>query len=673
MNNLFRILFAALLLLGFSFAVDVNSCRTITDSGTYNLIADISSSSGDCLVIDADYAFVFCDYYHISAPIDSYAVYIRPGRHHVSVNNCILENSLSGINAGYGAHDVAIIGNNAQNNRLFGFEIGQLSNSTISGNLADGNSFGFYGGGSDNTFERNIAHQNHNDGFFLGSSVGNTFRYNRAEGNLQSGFTIAYDSTNNYLLANNATGNGIGFWLRGIMGRSPSGNVITASLSSGNSYGFSATDAATSNKIMGNTITDNGVAGVFLSNSVHTSVIGNTIRNNGNEFPGHPAVSVINSSDYIVSDNYITDSVRAVDIIMSPGGSFDNNDIIGSTFALLLQDSPGSEIVSNILQDAGVVVLSGDSSGVSVSFLTMREGSNEMIVHIPSYTGNYELEMAPSPGAAPANFSFMRGYLDVYDVSGAGTMLLGLGYADSDLGTANESQVRAMAFGAEWTQPAQALEAGSNVVSVENPATATYALFMGPTPPTPPIPPVTPPSGGSSGGSSGGTTHGGGGSGAPHVGIPYVPSGSGGTTVTEVEPSCTSDSDCASSAECSGGICTALEAGSSCGSFVDHEWVDYGCCGTEDCDAGEVCKDNECVSMEPLDVTGTEPQTSGAEASGSDQGVGRLLADVPWWVLLLLVLMVGGGIYARYRMGQQPPEGEAPPEEEMPPAEPEEE
>jgi hypothetical protein len=44
-------------------------------------------------------------------------------------------------------------------------------------------------------------------------------------------------------------------------------------------------------------------------------------------------------------------------------------------------------------------------------------------------------------------------------------------------------------------------------------------------------------------------------------------------------------------------------------------------------------------------------------------------------VLLILVLMVGGGIYARYRMGQseQPPDGEAPPDEEMPPAEPEEE
>ncbi|HNT60957.1 MAG TPA: hypothetical protein PKJ97_03200, partial [Candidatus Bilamarchaeaceae archaeon] len=160
----------------------------------------------------------------------------------------------------------------------------------------------------------------------------------------------------------------------------------------------------------------------------------------------------------------------------------------------------------------------------------------------------------------------------------------------------------------------------------------------------------------------------GGSGGAVHIGIPYVPSGSGGTTVS-VEPSCTSDSGCASNEECSGGRCVSLIAGSSCGTFRDHEWVDYECCGTEDCGAGEVCRGNACVPMEALSINAT---STGSETQGSDEGMGRLLADIPWWVLLLLLLMVGGGIYARYRMGGKA-EGEEGSEEEMPPAGKEEE
>jgi hypothetical protein len=161
-----------------------------------------------------------------------------------------------------------------------------------------------------------------------------------------------------------------------------------------------------------------------------------------------------------------------------------------------------------------------------------------------------------------------------------------------------------------------------------------------------------------------------------HIGIPFVPSGSG-TTGTEetatLAPSCTSDSDCGSNEGCSGGACVALTAGSSCGAFSAHEWVDYECCSSADCAQGEVCNNNECVALEPLSVSTTEP-SAGSEAS--DEGIGRLLADIPWWVLLLLVLMVGGGIYARYMMGrdEQPPaEGEYVGEDELPPAEPEEE
>jgi hypothetical protein len=248
-------------------------------------------------------------------------------------------------------------------------------------------------------------------------------------------------------------------------------------------------------------------------------------------------------------------------------------------------------------------------------------------------------------------------------------LLLGIQYEDSDLGSLAESTVTAMLWGGSWSAPAQTVNMASNTVEMENPGFGTFGLFARP---APVVPPHNDTGGGSSGGS--GTTHGSSGGGAPHIGIVYAPGGSSGGTTVSVEPQCRSDSDCATSATCSGGVCRAIEAGGSCGAFVNHAWVDYECCGGEDCGAGEVCKNNECVQMEPLDITGTEPQSSGSEASGSDQGVGRLLADIPWWVLLILVLMVGGGIYARYRMGgAQPPEGEAPPEEEMPPAEPEEE
>jgi hypothetical protein len=284
-----------------------------------------------------------------------------------------------------------------------------------------------------------------------------------------------------------------------------------------------------------------------------------------------------------------------------------------------------------------------------------------------------KISFVPETSSEPPGYSSVnKKYFYVEPLGGVVGIDMHVYWADSEVGRFDESSIRLFRLGSSgWDLiPVLPDTAANDIFFKYLEAPAVVGVFANPLP-APPTPPVTPPSGGSSGG--GGTTHGSG-SGAPHVGIVYAPGGSSGGTTVSVEPQCRSDSDCATSATCSGGVCRAIEAGGSCGAFVNHAWVDYECCGGEDCGAGEVCKNNECVQMEPLDITGTEPQSSGSEASGSDQGVGRLLADIPWWVLLILVLMVGGGIYARYRMGgAQPPEGEVPPEEEMPPAEPEEE
>ena len=685
MNTMLKNVIAAILLLvGFSFAVPVTTCQVISLPGTYDVQNNLTTATGDCIVIQADNVNLNCDAHSISASGASYAVYVTEGSDNVFVDRCQLENSLAGIRAGGDGPDAGsdvtpvtdlTLRNNVALNNAYGYELLTVTGSLIEHNTAwESTRIGFELSTSDgNTLQYNNVWltmgdiNGPQDGFYLKSSSNNRLIGNAARQNAKQGFEIVGESNANILDSNIAEQNDVGFLLAGSGYDVPDGNQFTGNTANDNAFaGIQFLFTGTQNGISGSTVSNNGNGGILVTSSPATVIRSNTLTHNGYVAPTNSGILVFNSVGYVASDNVVDGSPNGIKILNSNMGTLDNNIISNSAYPLLVQDSTSNEIVGNTVENSGPVQLRGDATNTGIMELTIRGSAGEVMVHIPVHDGDYDITVAPAPSSAPSGYTPLGRYVSVAHMGGPSVLLLGIQYEDSDLGSLVESTVTSMLWDGSWSTPAQSLNMASNTVEMTNPGFGTFGLFARPAP----VPP-TPPSGGGS--SGGGTTHGSGG--APHIGIIYGPGVNSSEGTTTVEPSCTSDSDCATSAICSGGVCRALEAGGSCGAFVNHAWVDYDCCGGEDCNAGEVCKNNECVPMEPLDITGTEPQSSGSEAAGSDQGLGRLLADIPWWVLLILVLMVGGGIYARYRMGQseQPPEGEAPPEEELPPAEPEEE
>jgi parallel beta-helix repeat protein len=684
MNTAKLILGALLLVFSLSFAVPVTTCGVISAPGTYDVLNDLTTATGDCIVIQADDVNLNCDAHSISATSGtSYAVYVTEGSDNVHVDRCLLENSMVGLRAGGDGSDpgsdVTLVNGLtltyivSRENTWAGFELIGLNGALIEHNTAyENGDHGFYMTESyGNTLQYNNEWLSRYDGFYLGSSSNNRLIGNAARQNDGPGFAVALYSDNNVLDSNTAeqNWNDAGFLVRGTGDARPVGNQLTNNIASGNNGGVQFVWTGSFNAAIGNTVTDNLGSGMLFTESPGVVITSNTLSGNARDL-AMMGLLIFLCDDYIASDNTISGSSRGATILNSNMGSFDNNVISGSyEFPLLVQDSTSNEIVGNTVENSGPVQLRGDSTNTGVMWLTIRGPAGEVTIHMPIYDGNYDIDVASAPASPPSGYAPLGRYVSVAHMSAdpADFIFLGIQYEDSDIGTLNESTATAMLWDGAWSNPAQRINLASNTVGMESPGFGIFGLFA--MPPTPPEPPVTPPSGGhgTGGGSSGGTTSGSGSGGAVHVGVPFVPSGT--TVVEEATPSCTSDSDCASSATCSGGICTALEAGSSCGTFENHEWVDYECCDTSDCSAGEVCKDNACTPLEPLVITPGE----GTNTVASNEGIGRLLADVPWWVLALLLLMVGGGVYARYAMGrEEPPEGEEGGEE-LPPAGEEEE
>ena len=702
MNTVKSVLGFVLLALSLSFAAplsegNVTSCGVISAPGDYYVqhpgITTLGTSLDDCLVVQSSDVRIFCQGHSVSAPEDpsmgkpirGYAIYINGPYNNILVDGCVLENSLSGLFASGPSHLTAS-NNIARGNLFYGFEGRNVSDSSFTSNSvtcpppAEPSSAGTMGFRFTNLGTSTVSN-NDVDGCISGmhfeSSSQNTISHNSVTNLVSAAYAFAYDSDNNQVSSCTASGGGYGFSIFGGDSNLPDGNTFSGCEASGGGIGFSFFDTGTGNEVTGSTIEENVMYGINVVKAPETALTRNTLENNGGD--SLTSILLYESPNSLVEGNTVMRSPEGIAIGLSDGTVVRDNLLENLGIAIGLS-SEGIRIISNIAEDCGVAFYSLDYyDGNVVERLSMVDATREVVISFTYQhgTGNgLRIGLDAPPAAAPAGYESFNGkYFFVEPIDGTVGTDMYVHWRDAELGTFNESEIRAFSHtGSPWSQYSGLPDTSANKILfkyMESPGTVGIFVNTGYIPPTPPVPP----SGGSSGGSSGGTTHGGGGSGAPHIGIPYVPSGSSGGTTVSVEPSCTSDSDCASSAECSGGICTALEAGSSCGAFVDHEWADYECCGTEDCDAGEVCRDNECVSMEPLDFAGTEPQGSGSESSDSDQGLGRLLADIPWWVLLILVLMVGGGIYARYRMGQssEPADGEESSDEEMPPAEPEEE
>jgi parallel beta-helix repeat protein len=122
---------------------------------------------------------------------------------------------------------------------------------TLSGNVAGGNFDGFSATSGSNMFTKNAANNNFNEGFDIESN-GNTLSKNSASGNLAGGFFIEDDD--NIVQNNTATGN--------------------------QESGFAIAYSNAGTMVVGNTASNNGSDGIFVSHSVSCTVSGNTAKNN---------------------------------------------------------------------------------------------------------------------------------------------------------------------------------------------------------------------------------------------------------------------------------------------------------------------------------------------------------------------------------------------------------
>jgi len=102
---------AVILYAGFANAIDINSCGVnLNQTGaTYELINNITFSSGHCLNITADNVILDCKNYKISGPgaslSNDHSIYIEKNINNILVKNCEIVDGYHGIYAnGYNSY-----------------------------------------------------------------------------------------------------------------------------------------------------------------------------------------------------------------------------------------------------------------------------------------------------------------------------------------------------------------------------------------------------------------------------------------------------------------------------------------------------------------------------------------------------------------------------------------
>jgi parallel beta-helix repeat protein len=224
--------------------IEINSCTTITASGDYKLVADLTAP-GDCITVDAS-----------------------------KVDLDLNGHSLTGPGQGSNASGILIVnetkvdikGPGVVTNFSFGINFEGVDHSEVKGVTATGNRFGFI-------VNRDFATPDLNN-----LSEHNWFRDNTVTGNNQHGFTLNGASNNN-LVGNVASNNGV----FGIFLFDGTGNQIKANTTNGNGAdGIRAGQGiSTEHTIKDNTANGNGLSGIrLLSGSTGNSVKGNTAQSN---------------------------------------------------------------------------------------------------------------------------------------------------------------------------------------------------------------------------------------------------------------------------------------------------------------------------------------------------------------------------------------------------------
>lgn len=247
----------------------INSCTEITTSGSYRLVADLTSEAV-CITIHAS------------------NVDLRLDGHTITGSGA---GSLWGILVA-AQTNVRIKGPGVITNFAFGVILDGADSSEVTDVIATNNFHGFAvlrdhltpgvnNSSEENLFRRNTATGNVNRGFFLEGAINNSFLNNVASNN-EEGFYVGPGTTGNHFKGNTINENSV-WGLRVIgasTGETSTAHTIEDNTANGNGIaGIQLAQGSSGNSVNGNTTLDNFI-GISLAGSSGNNVNGNTALSN---------------------------------------------------------------------------------------------------------------------------------------------------------------------------------------------------------------------------------------------------------------------------------------------------------------------------------------------------------------------------------------------------------
>jgi len=244
-------------------------------------------------------------------------IWIQNSIKYFRIENCTIYNSDIGIHLWPEAHNGTLVDNNCSSNNVYGIEIEECKNCTVSGNILENNGDGIHVKvGTDITISGNTANNNSGMGMYLEicsylDVLNNDVNYNGWVGLYLGGFS--YGTVKGNTINNNAEMGGIAL--------GGSRNVISENIVSYNNYSGIHGDGNVNNFskntanynaehgisfggdgsiLSENTANHNAQMGIYL-NGIYNNATENTVSNNGN----YGFFLDGDSSDCILHLNYI--------------------------------------------------------------------------------------------------------------------------------------------------------------------------------------------------------------------------------------------------------------------------------------------------------------------------------------------------------------------------------
>ena len=301
-----------LLTIQISAGISVNSCKTISTSGSYELNTDIlNNGSKSCINITAS-NITFDGKGHLIDGLDNqytYGVYIfNPTKKitNVTVKNIITTEWHHGI-----------FYHNTNN--------GNIINNTAN--------MSFYGGGIGLENSTNILIQKNNansslHGISLLNSSNNKLDRNIATLSASTGIILEMDSNNNIITNNNVSNNDVG-----ISVGDSNNNTINKNIVGSLTYGIEL-EYSDKNKVIDNNIYDNNY-GIIIVLAPNNTLRGNSIRHN------NYGIHLVNmaSNNNNITNNTVLSNEFGIDIDKAINNSISNNNVSNNTVGISISST----------------------------------------------------------------------------------------------------------------------------------------------------------------------------------------------------------------------------------------------------------------------------------------------------------------------------------------------